>query len=145
MAEYSAYAVIGCKINLDDIPSIIKTVKAFEHNFPLSTKFDSQTGKPLWREDSYPKYTFYSDGREDERSQPIDKKGLKTYQGTDGEPLILGFGVGEDTYSNGGDDYGFRNLPDVNEIKEKLKAVLEPLDMWSEINFGLYAVLHCSY
>lgn len=148
-ADYSAFAIIGCIIDLKKIPVITKKVKAFEHNVPEDSdvKFDAKTGRALWEEEEYLEYTFETD-YEGERVGPdtkkVDKKGLKLYYGTDGEPVILGFGVG-DTYSNGGNDYDFRSLSDTNEIKEKLKSILEPLGMWNEKKFGLYSLLECSY
>jgi hypothetical protein len=142
-ADFSAIAVIGCIVYPDKIPTVTKKVKAFEHDIPEDSdvKFDAKTGKPLWKQEKYPEYTFDED--RDPRVKEIDKKGLKLWCGTEGKPTILGFGIG-DTYSNGGASYDFTALPNVNEVKEKLKSILEPLSMWDEKAFGLYSLLYCS-
>jgi hypothetical protein len=144
-ADYTAKAVIGCILDYDKIPIIRKKVKAFKHDIPETSdvKFDAKTGRPLWEEHSYPAFTFNEEDRGTE-TKKINKKGLKIYQGTDGEPTILGFGV-SDTYSNGGNTYDFATLPNIPALKEKLKSILEPLNMWNEKEFGLYALLDCSY
>ena len=145
MAEYSAYAVIGCEIDLDKIPKITKTIKAFNHNHPENIKFDPETGKKLWKEDTYQEFAFEPDRTDDIRTNVIDIGEFKIFRGTDARPIVMGFGCGKNTYSNGGDDYEVIDLPDVNELKNKLKAILEPLKMWDEECFKLHAILYCSY
>lgn len=36
-------------------------------------------------------------------------------------------------------------VPDVEEVRATLKAVLEPLGLWEKSRFGLHAVLDCLY
>lgn len=146
-ADYRAYAVIGCEIMLENIPKITEIIKAFNHNHPKNVKFDPETGKKLWKEDSYQEFAFEPDDDRtyDERTKMIDIGEFKIYRGTDGSPTVIGFGCGEDTYSNGGEVHEVIDLPDVNELKNKLKAILEPVNMWDEDCFGLHAILYCSY
>jgi len=68
------------------------------------------------------------------------------FHATDRVISVAGVGVVTGS-SNGGDPNKFKSLDDVNvdEIKEKLKSILEPVGQWDESKFGLYAILHCSY
>ena len=146
-ADYRAYAVIGCEIDLDVIPRITKIVKAFNHNHPENVKFDPDTGNKLWKEDSYQEFAFGPDDDRtyDERTKMINIGDFSIFRGTDGKPIVLGIGCGDSTYSNGGDDHEVIDLPDINGLKNKLKAILEPVEMWDEDCFGLHAILYCSY
>lgn len=145
--DYRAYAVIGCEIILNDIPNITRIIKAFEHNYPEDIKFDSKTGEKLWKEDTYQEFAFEPDDDRfyDKRTKMIDIGEFTIFRGTMGSPVVIGFGCGENTYSNGGDEHEVVGLPDVNELKNKLKAILEPVKMWNEDRFGLHAILYCSY
>lgn len=151
-ADYSAYAVIGCQVELDNIPVKKERVKAFKHDYPDDgeIKFDPKTGKALWKTVEYPEFAFdydkYDHPDDNGGKTKIVKLGtLKMYHGTDGEPTVLGVGTGENTYSNGGEDCDFMPLPDMESIKKKVKEVLEPIGMWNEETFGLYSILYCSY
>lgn len=57
---------------------------------------------------------------------------------------VLGYGLCAD-----GDNGGFRlaclDSKLCAEIEEKVKAVLEPIGLWSKLDFGLYAISYCSY
>lgn len=149
--DYRAYAVIGCVVDLDKVTMKKERVRAFKHNYPDNgeIKFDPKTGRALWETKEYPEFVFEDDGGCTDdysgKSKVIKLMGLKLYQGTDGEPTVLGVGTGDDTYSNGGDDKEFLPIKDLESIKNKVKAVLEPIGMWDEDTFGLYAILYCSY
>ena len=147
-ADYSAYAVIGILIDEDSIPLKKETVKIGNHDFPKDVLFNSKTGAALWEEEEYQEFTFDEDYHDENPKSKLIKlpKGIEIYRGTDGKPMIIGFGTGEDTYSNGGDDCDFKSLSKM-PTKEflGLKDILEPLGIWDESKYGLYSVLSCSY
>ena len=68
------------------------------------------------------------------------------FHATDHVISVAGVGLTTGS-SNGGDPNTFKSLDDVNvdEIKEKLKSILEPVGQWDESKFGLHAILYCSY
>jgi hypothetical protein len=142
-SSWYSSAVIGCGIDESKIPTITKNIKAFEHNMPEDSldKFDSKTGKPLWVIKKFPEYSFREEV-EDKNTKIIDLKGLQIYTDTDYKHVVLGFGC---TASDWDITCNFRDLCDINEIKEKLKSILEPINMWDGSKFGLYSILRCSY
>ena len=163
-ADYSAMAVIGIALpDEDELPKAKTTTrkKAFKHNYDDdgTNEFHPKTGQKLFLDDEkieveadYPLFVYdtYGDGEpsglEDVANQIIIRppKGLNFAVGTDESNICLG-GVVRTGSSNGGDDYGFAKMPDVDVIKAKLKNLLEPLDLWDESTFGLHTVLYCSY
>lgn len=149
-ADYTSMAIIGVGVNLKKIPKKKTRVKAFEHDFPEDWKVDPKNpSRKLWIEEEYLEFAF-----DDEQNDYVENmtkliklpEGVRIYSGTDGEPTILGIGA-ETGSSNGGDDCTLTSLDDLNitVFKEQLKAILEPLKMWKEKDFGLYALLYCSY
>jgi len=146
-ADYTAYAVIGCEIDLSTIPVHKEKVKAFNHSFPEDMNFDPKSGAKLWKEDSYPEFCFGKNDQDDKRTKIIDIDKLKLYRGAEGCITVLGFGCGEDTYSNAGAEYDFKELNTGTYIYlyNKIKEVLSSIGMWDELKFGLYAILYCSY
>lgn len=149
--DYKAYAVIGCEVIFDNIPVKKERVKTFRHDYPDDgeIRFDPKTGKALWKTIEYPEFVFEDDdGYTDDyngKSKAIKLDNLRMFRGTDGEPTVLGIGIGDSTHSNGGENYEFMPLPDIESIKKKVKEILEPANMWEEETFGLYSILYCSY
>jgi hypothetical protein len=142
-ADYTAIAVIGIEIDEKKIPVTKHKEKTFNHNYPETVKYCPDTGKPLWKKWTTPNFTFDPDQESDE-TKLIKLMDIEVFKGTDDKPVILGYGT-NDTDSNGGNDYSFVNMPDINLIKTSLKNALEPYGMWKESEFGLYSVLYCSY
>ena len=155
-ADYSAVAVIGVPLpDEDSIPRAKTTTrkKAFKHKYEDDgdIEFDPKTGKKLFldeteeTEEDYPAFVF-NDENGLEPGQKIIKipKGLEIAMGTEDSCGCLGIVV-ETGSSNGGDDYGFMPIPDLDELKAKIKDFLEPLGLWDEKGFGLHVILYCSY
>jgi hypothetical protein len=160
-ADFYAKAIIGVPLpDEDKLPRAKVTVrkKAFNHKYEDNgeTEFHPKDGRKLWLdekeevEEDYPSIVFDTDdcANEDDldEGQRLIKipKGLECANGTDGDSTFLG-AVLETGSSNGGDDVAFRTLDDIGMVKLKVKDVLEPLGLWDEKKFGLYAVLYCSY
>ncbi len=142
-ADYSAYAVIGVRLNPDDfITESEKTVAGCGHKH--DSKFCPDCGAPKSR-----KTTKTVDLLEEEVWCDDDKwNGLDLVFGTDHKEVYLGV-VCQGSYSNAGPIDSFMGLKadgsEVSAIREKLKNVLEPLDLWYHGDFGLWSVLYCSY
>lgn len=154
-ADYRAYAIIGVMLPEDgDLPraKITGRKRAYKHNFDDDgiTEYHPKTGKKLWLDEKteveadYPAITFDEDESGAGMTYLEPPKGLEYHTGTDMNPRFLGCIVGTGN-SNGGDDTEFSEIPDIKKIKEQIKALLEPLGIWDEKAFGLYANLYCSY
>lgn len=158
-ADYTAHAIIGIALpSQESLPKLNKKVRkrAFKHSFEDDgeTKFDPKTGKPLWldefeeveSDDPVVVYDTDDEPSELEKGQKILKapKGMEFRYGTDNGELFLGVVVSTGS-SNGGEETEFLPMPDVNKIRDDLKACLEPLGLWDPSVFGLYANLYCSY
>ncbi len=143
-ADYSSYAVIGVRLNRDDFVTVSeKTVAGCNHEH--DSKFCPHCGAPESR-----KTESSIDLLEDIEDLEGEPKwnGLDLVFGTDHETVYLGI-VCQGSYSNGGDIDSFAELKsdgsEVSEIWNRLKSILEPLDLWYHGDFGLWSVLYCSY
>ena len=159
-ADYYAKCVIGVILpDSDELPKLKKLVrkKAFKHDYEDDGEyeFDPKTAKKLFLDEKeevetdLPAFIFDPDMRQEDledKNQVVIKplKGIEYAVGTNNSNLCLGL-VMETGSSNGGDDYAFMNIPDIEKIKEKLKNLLEPHGLWNEGKFGLHLILYCSY
>jgi hypothetical protein len=158
-ADYIAKAIIGVPLpDEDDLPRAKTTTrkKAFDHKYEDDgeTDFHPKDGRKLWLDEKeevetdYPAIVFdvgYGDTDLEEGQKFIKiPKEIEVASGTDGDGSFIG-AVLETGSSNGGDDVAFRTLADIGVVKIKIKNILEPLGLWDEKKFGLYAVLYCSY
>jgi hypothetical protein len=158
-ADYYAKAVIGVRLpDEDQFPRAKKMVrkKAFKHDYgDGDAEFHPKTGQKLFLdekeevEEDFPAFVFadkYGDVRRNDENQQVIKipQGLEVVYGTDGNNTCLGFALKTGS-SNGGDDYGFMQIPDIDDIKNKIKSLLEPLGLWDEKDFGIHLILYCSY
>ena len=134
-ADWTAKAVIGVKVPVDKLYDRTK-VRTCRHPLPNEeVRYCPTCGRTAWDDDSVIKYDLF-------------KLGVELITGTDHKPLILtlkDFAAYADAYDN--DGYGLLPLTGdgLVSIKPKLQAKLEPLGLWDEKAFGLYAVLYCSY
>lgn len=159
-AEYYAKSIIGIGLpgEYEIKRAIIKTRKrAFDHDFKDDgeTEFHPKTGKKLWldeveeTETDYPAYIFNIgdyDVDECKEGQTIISfpESIEYAYGTGLKTWYVGF-VLETGSSNGGEAEVFSKLPNIDNLKEVLAGILEPIGFWDEENFGLYTVLYCSY
>ena len=133
--SYTAKAIIGIPVDSGIFYLPPKTVKAFEHDYPPTMKFDPQSGRKLWEEEEEcrPEY--------DERHETFG--GFPLVRAGDHDGTWLAVLLCEDA------DYGrknkFRPLPaDLEEQKAALRALLDPLGAWDEEKFGLHAIQYVS-
>lgn len=137
-ADYKAKAVIGVRIANPAKLYTKRIVKAFEHNYPKDKNFCSATGKKLWVEVNVPIDAY------NERTEKLFE--YNVIHGTDQEEVFVCIAAATDTYSNGGKDSFKVDLPaNLEQRREKLKADLSAIGLWHDNEFGLWAVLYCSY
>jgi len=157
--SYRAMALVGVKLPLEsDLPRLQKSVrkKAFPHNFPddENHKFDPKTGNPLWlnefelTDSDEPSVVYQVDDYCD-----VDLvAGQKVLKGDEDLGLIESeddfsdsvfyYGVILKTGSSDNCEYAaFMALPNIDALKEKIRKILEPLNLWDESKFGLYSIL----
>jgi hypothetical protein len=157
-ADYYAKAVIGILLpDVEDIPKLKKLVrkKAFKHDFEDDGEheFDSKTAKKLFLDEKeeietdIPAFVFDDDLDVEDKKQIVIKppKGMSYAIGTDDSILCLGATIETGDSNYGGDGYEFMKILDVNDIKGRLKKLLEPHGLWDEEKFGLHVILYCSY
>lgn len=144
--DYTAYAIIGAKLDRDKL-WITNTIKAFPHEYSKDMKFCPTTGKRLWMEvaNPIPGYDpdcddrlFYPDGQYDENVLVVQ----------DEYDCYVGVIVAWDE-KNSSNKYNFKNIDLINvaEQKIKLKALLMTLHLWDkdvDESFGLHAFLQIS-
>lgn len=131
-ASYSAMMVVGVPFDRKFLWQPPKKVRAFDHNYPESMNFDPDSGRALWEEEeeSIPGY--------DDAAETLG--GCHIVTGGD----YGGCWIGAITLSQGEyDKPGFCRLTaaDLEQAREKLRTVLEPLRAWDESKFGIYTIL----
>ena len=164
--DYHAYAVMG--VLLPKIPMAMKKSRkpAFKHDYEDDGKMEyhPKTGMKLWLEETievpadYPSIMLVlsfidREGNEREDFHPPLREGQKLLRipmnlcavnDTRSENIYVGYVAKANTYSQ--ETSPKVNVsPDLNLLKEDLKKLLEPHELWREEQFGLYSVLICSY
>lgn len=160
-ADYTAKAIIGVRLPEDEsLPKLMQSVRkrAFDHKFEDDgeTEYHPKDGRKLWLDETVeieteePAIVFSVDDDLDEddiyEGQKLIKapEGLEFANGTDGDNLCIGVVIRTGS-SNGEEDIAFERIPDIDKVKTQLKTLLEPVGLWVEKDFGLYAILSCSY
>ena len=156
--DYYAYAVIG--VQLPGFPRAKKMVRipAFSHDFEDDgqMEFDPKTGRKLWSDEKVEieaDYTaviitenddrYWGELAEGQKHIRLPKD-LSMVHSTDNENVYIGFVVKSSSCEREDQTHGCR-LPDIENLKETLKNLLEPYELWREDLFGLHSVLYCSY
>jgi hypothetical protein len=141
--------VVGIKFEKKDLFEI-KTVKAFNHNYPETMKFCPETGKKLWSIDKW-SAKFPGLERGDDRfaglklvnGPNVYKKNDESTYGFESDPET--FYIGKSFQTNGYQDDKRVSLiteKALAESKAEVKEKLEPLGLWDEKNFGVWTVLY---
>jgi hypothetical protein len=132
---YKACTIIGIKIS-SSILRVTAKRRGCSHK-EAESKHCSECGKLMWisYNKEIPAYAAY---------QGNDKfAGLDaTTTGSESNDDLY---VGE-IYEQGDDETpSFKQVPDIEKIKNKVKTALESSNLWDEKKFGIYTVLYCSY
>ena len=159
-ADYYAITVIGVCYSEEcsESAKIRVRKKAFDHSYEDdgNNEYHPKDGRKLWLDDTeevdadYPAFIIDGDneyGEEDaEEGQIIVKipSDIDFTYDTDQTNSYIGW-VASTGSSNGGEDVKFLEIPSVENIKKKLKNLLEPHGLWDEGKFGIYTILCCSY
>jgi hypothetical protein len=126
-ADFYASGLIGCEVTGQT--ETVTWKPSCEHN-PLQTKqFCADCGKPV----KLVEIKTPLPGLE----AAIKAAGLSVASTTDGEREFVGLKAGST------DDATCTRIPD--DIKDKVRAVLEPFNLWDEKSFGLWGIQFCSY
>jgi len=139
----NAYAVIGVQIPTSSLFTP-KPYKIGTHNHPQSMKFDPQTGKALW--DSYQE-CILNNGEELYGEVAKVRRGAGSIsiqavnEGVDTEFHYLGRVTSvRDLCAHGGGSFMPCVAADLDAIKNALRNLLTPHDLWDESKFGIWAV-----
>lgn len=164
--DYHAHAIIG--VLLPEIPKAKRLIRkpAFDHGYEDDGKmeYDPKTGRKLWLEETteaiaeYPGIVmiesyidrngivcdnYYEPLREGQilLRIPVD---LKVIWATYEDKRYIGFVVTTTTCDPTNTSHSCA-LPDINKLKEDLKSLLEPHDLWWGESFGLHSIIRCSF
>jgi len=147
-ADYSSYAVVGVEIDQSKLFTTEK-VRGCKCDMgdvnPETTKFCPLCGKEVWKEEETPIPAY----NEDADSGPFYRC-LGPYMlvfTTDYRRCFAGVILcGPADGDRGDEDALMAELPyDLKSIRDEMRRQLEPLGLWQEDKFGLWAVQHCSY
>ena len=127
-----SYAVIGCQVPREKLFKEEIVTYKHRHTTLPDTNFCPTCGEVIRT-------------KEVEEISIEDKIGeFKLVWSTDQKEAFVGMVV-ETDYDSNTNFIGITDPEDISNIRYNLKEVLEPLGMWSEIKFGLYAVQYISY
>lgn len=123
--------------------------KIGDHNMPQDVKFDSLSGKPLWRE--YYITLDNEDGCEDSPNCAEELFGFEIIHGgydLEEDVVVIGKSIGDISDS---DLYNKEQTKMMNTLyptecdilKEKMKAQFEPLGLWDDDKFGYHLLMSC--
>lgn len=146
-ASYTAYAVIGVEIPAAKLYREAR-VRLCQHEAPAGATFCPTCGKPAWGTEKEPIAAYKPDGERPHFTPKL--AGWDVAVSSNGERAYIGLvcrGVpSRESYREPRDQGDFRHLTggDVNDLRQKLQADLEPLGLWDGVKFGLWAVLYCS-
>jgi len=125
-----SYAVIGCQVPREKLFKEEIITYKHRHTTLPDTNFCPTCGEVIRK-------------KEVEEIDIDDKIGeFKLVWSTGQEEAFVGIVSEVDSDSN---FIEITDSEDISNIRYNLKNVLEPLGMWSEIKFGLYAVQYISY
>lgn len=137
--DYYATALIGCEVPRDVFFRTVKK-RGCRSELVEGAQFCPSCGKPTWIEEEMGPWEVLEDDH---------KLGLHL-KGKAGEIVRFAFTTDEKRGFAGlyrigaGDDAGRLPWPD-RCVKEATREALEPLGLWDEESFGLWAVQYCSY
>ena len=139
--SYVAKAVIGVRIRGDRLKTV-QDVRGCGH--PLgSGRFCQSCGKLSWvPQDTILSAFAHPKWPEEYTDEPGDGEGLGLFFGTDRRWAVYGYGV---VGRNDNEPDGVDVERTVTDIQTACEAVLGPLGLWDEKEFGLWAILYCSY
>lgn len=136
-ADYYSYLIVGCSVDEDKfkIPTKVRACKCDVDKIE-DMKFCPKCGEEVWTED----YDLIEGYEEDESFL-----GLDLVYNTDNENCWIAIRKKEiGGYHKDDCDKLDRN-DDIEQLKEELKAKLEPHGLWDEESFGIWIIQYCSY
>ena len=136
--SYTAYAVIGVVVSKAHLyrVEVHHHSEKSGHAVPEGALFCPVCGKEAYYRTMEPLF--------DEIKWCVGPFGLiSSYED---DRVALGYNATEPGYYYHEKDKEWRSmpLPDINELKDRLRFYLEPLGLWDESTFGLHAILHIS-
>ncbi len=130
-ASYYSYAVIGCQIPLGKL--FKEKIVTYEHRHTTlpDTNFCPTCGEVIRKTEV----------------EEIDFEGklgvLELIWTTDQREAFIGYFIKVANYDT--KQFGFMDISDVSSMKENIRTILSPLNLWDESKFSLYIVQYCSY
>lgn len=142
--SFRAYTTIGVVVPKSKLYRTNR-MRGCVHALPDQGSWCPQCGQKVWLEDQEPIPEFLPDGsRENDWTPTV--AGLPCIIARDSDEVIAGVTV---LAARGGDRHDphlvMGTPPDAGEVRERLKAALEPLGLWDESKFGVWLLADVSY
>ena len=145
-AIYHAYAILGVLLLGSDCFRT-KEVKAFPHDYPKEWRVEPTTGKTLYRTEKVGLLDHIAD--HDLFGYSVKKNGDPTAicrvdHGDDDSYVYVGMVADDQAWDRGQGTVPMQvlNPATFSSVKCRVQALLEPLHLWDEKNFGMWA---CQY
>ena len=139
-------AIIGLRVEASELRETQKR-RVCEHPLPADTdaEYCAQCGIDLWEDDEFWK-PFISEDYDKDWYLWIGDIPVFAEEDGEGFAYIIGAGVRTDSHRRNADGDAFMQLEEsLEQIRERLRGALEPLGLWNEAGFGLYAITEASW
>ena len=126
---YYSYAVIGCQIPLSKLYE--EKIITYEHRHTTlpDTNFCPICGEVI-RKTEVEEVDF-------------ELSVLELIWSTDRREAFIGYFMRVADFD--AKHFGFMDVSDIPSMKENIRTILSPLNLWDESKFSLYIVQYCSY
>lgn len=133
--DFYATAAIGCKVPVEKAKRIthVRGCGCDLEEHILAFKYCPKCSSAIWI--NYVEWVLPHD---------LDN-GLSVERSTDTEELIVAALVAKTDSHRGSQTCAFANIEDIEMYRSKVKSFLEPLGLWDESLFGLWAIPYISY
>lgn len=139
--NYSCSAAIGCRVPREKLyrPGKIRCCSHPE----VEAAFCPQCGRKMWQNGTMP-----HEGWKEVKGETVSFKGFPFAYNTDQKDIIICVkgGMAKPSWRDRDSELKRVDIPDDMLAKiQELKKALEAEGMWDEKEFGLWAILYCSY
>lgn len=136
--DATAYAIVGLRLRSQQLTTQ-QRVRGCAHKLANEkVKFCPECGDPVWVTKRTP-IAGYDDG------EPTLASYRVVDSGPNSEYVYVAGVLLEGASGQDGGSVGFISEINFEEVKAKMKAVIEPLGLWDEESFGFWAVLNEDY
>lgn len=137
--DYYQHLIIGCKIDINKIkiPERVRNCDCDIQNID-TIKYCPECGRAAWV-DSWKAIEGY-----DETDYPATFLNMPLVYDTDEANCWVAIQK-QDLKDDISSSIKFKNIEDIEALKKEIKSKLEPIGLWNEEDFGIWAIQNISY